>query len=90
MADEAVVSLPTKEGISARFRTSWARRDPRDRIKPLRRWLDKQVGRPWNDVWGEVCRQFPRRALMNKHLQDHLLGLVELEHNARNNRVRAS
>lgn len=28
---------------------------------PLRRWLDKQVGRPWNRVYSELCATFASR-----------------------------
>ena len=43
-----------------------------DALPPLRRYLRKQVGRPWNTVWSEITRSFDSRSLSGGHLLDHI------------------
>lgn len=42
-----------------------------DLLNPLRRFLDKNVGRPWNKVYSEICEVADRRSLAGWHLLDH-------------------
>jgi hypothetical protein len=49
-----------------------------DKLSPAARWLDKQVGRPWNHVRGELMRRFDIRTTAGRHIVfDHLLPAVE-------------
>ena len=48
-----------------------------DRLSPLRRWIEAQVGRGWNNVYREFCARIDRRTLKGWHLEDHLLGEVQ-------------
>lgn len=41
-----------------------------DLMGPLRRYLRKQVGRPWNDVWSEICSN--NKDYMGEHLKTHV------------------
>jgi hypothetical protein len=51
----------------------------RDKLAPAERWLDKQVGRPWNKVRGELFARFDTRTTAGRHiLFDHLLADVDL------------
>jgi hypothetical protein len=61
----AFEDLPDKERMSER-RT----RGQGDRLAPLHRYLDRQVGRPWNDVWSEICAHADRRSLRGFHLRN--------------------
>lgn len=45
-----------------------------DRLRPIIRYLQKQVGRPWNDVWSEICSN--NQDFMGDHLRRHVLGYV--------------
>jgi hypothetical protein len=49
-----------------------------DHTAPLNRWLHKQVGRPWNEVWSEVCQAGDNRNIVNKHLRQHVRGYVSI------------
>ena len=53
-------------------RQSW----PNDRLSPLRRYLHKQVGRPWNKVYSELSRAFDKRSLRGFHLHEHVKDYV--------------
>ena len=46
-------TLPSKEGIKRRHlgHRKWLN----EHLGPLRRYLDSQVGRPWNKVFSEIC-----------------------------------
>lgn len=51
-----------------------------DRIGPVKRWIHRQVGRPWDDVYSEIRTRFDMRALAGRHIIDcHLLGYVDLD-----------
>jgi len=63
--------LPIRLPIARRRQYS----DPKslgDRIAPLRAFLDKQVGRPWADVWHEVCENADARTIRGFHLRQHV------------------
>lgn len=63
---------PTHEPMSRGRGTKWFD----DHLSPLRRFLEKRVGRPWNDVWSEICRQADRRSVVGRHLRDHVRSYV--------------
>lgn len=43
-----------------------------DHVEPLYRCLEKQVGRPWNDIFSELCRYYDRRSMVGLHVHQHL------------------
>ena len=55
------------------------RKDFSDRLGPLRRYLEKQVGRPWSKVEGEFRRALDTSTVIGRHLWDHARHMVELE-----------
>lgn len=42
-----------------------------DRLSPLIRFLEKNVGRNWDDVWSEICKVNDYRCVRGRHLRDH-------------------
>lgn len=50
-----------------------------DLLSPLRRWLRKQVDRPWDKVWSELASGIDSRSVVGRHLLDHVRGLVTLD-----------
>jgi len=48
-----------------------------DLIGPLHRYLEKNVGRPWNKVWSEVKASMTGTGMQHQHLRGHVLGDVE-------------
>lgn len=45
-----------------------------DKLAPMYRWLDTQVGRPWSEVRAEVFQKFDTRTTAGRHITfDHLL-----------------
>lgn len=52
----------------------------RDRTEPLRRFLNKQVGRPWDKVYSEICQVADSRSLRGHHLRSHIDDTVVMYH----------
>ena len=48
-----------------------------DVLGPLRRFLRKNVGRPWNGVYSELCRGLDRRKVTGLHIFQHVEDFVE-------------
>ena len=48
-----------------------------DLLGPLQRWLQSQVGRPWNDVYSEACAVIKPDSVVRAHIKTHLLEFVE-------------
>ncbi len=61
---------PLREGIKA----CWQGRTKHlnEHLSPLRRYLDKQVGRPWNKVFSEICAHIDRNSAVQDHVRDHV------------------
>jgi len=66
--------LPKFEGIK---RPHSCRKGLTDLLGPLRRWLQAQVGRPWNDVYSEACAVIKPDSIIRVHVKTHLLQFVE-------------
>ena len=49
-------------------------KDFTDKLAPMYRWIDSQVGRPWGDVRSEIFQKFDTRTTAGRHITfDHLL-----------------
>jgi len=55
---------PTHQSMRAPWRHN--RKERRDHLSPLRRYLRAQVGRPWNDVYSDICQVFISGAYGNR------------------------
>ena len=51
---------------------SWNRKEFGENLNPLWRYLQKQVGRPWDAVYSEVCENMDRRSAVGAHIFQHL------------------
>jgi hypothetical protein len=65
---------PSHEGIKRCWLggTKWLN----EHLGPLRRYLDKQVGRPWDKVYSEICAHISRNSAVQGHVRDHVDGYV--------------
>jgi len=68
----AAVRIGLKRDVRLRGGEKWFS----DHLGPLRRFLEAQVGRPWNKVWSEVCADLDRRSTVQQHVRDHVLDFV--------------
>ena len=65
---------PAREGIKAcwRGRTKYLN----EHLGPQRRYLDSQVGRPWDKVFSEICARINRNSAVQDHVRDHVADYV--------------
>jgi hypothetical protein len=69
---------PRHEGMGRPHALSGATRNFGDHLAPLRRYLGKQVGRPWNKVYGEICADLRAGAVLHDHVRNHVRDFVAL------------
>ena len=66
---------PNREGIYAhKGHTKYFS----EHLGPLRRFLEKQVGRPWDKVFAEICQHIRVDSAMQSHVRDHVFDFVEI------------
>jgi len=69
-------NLPAKEGMKAshkKYGRDWKYLN--ENLQPLVRFLNKQVGRPWNDVYSEIRKMMGKNPNAVKgHILQHLYG----------------
>jgi hypothetical protein len=68
---------PTRAPVARRHQYGWQAKEFSDRLGPLRRYLRKQVGRPWDKVWSEITRTLDNRSLSGQHIFEHIRWEVE-------------
>lgn len=61
----------------SRRRVYYDYKDFTDHIMPLKNYLRAQVGRPWNDVWSDLCATLDRRTTTGNHVFEHIAWEVE-------------
>src|SRR5271155_2520114 len=71
--------LPSRLPMSRRKAYGYDCKEPGDRLSPLRAFLEKQVGRPWADVYHEICEHADARTIRGFHLRQHVW--IEVERN---------
>jgi hypothetical protein len=68
---------PAKQGMRRPYQS-----DPKslnEHLGPLRRFLRKQVGRPWNKVYSEICEGLRAGHPLHDHVRRHLFDYVTIE-----------
>lgn len=73
------VELPTKIGVRrlkkiTRTNTKWLN----ENLKPLQRYLGRQVGRPWDRIYSEICAGLDVNHTVKQHVRDHLEDFVAI------------
>lgn len=49
-----------------------------DKLRPVKRWICSRVGRPWSEVYSEICTKFDKRSLAGRHIIDHIHGWIDI------------
>ncbi len=59
--------------------TEHVRKEFNDKLGPIYRWLNRQVGRPWDEVRSDVSKTFDIRTTAGRHIVfDHMLTSVQV------------
>lgn len=69
--------LPAGEGVRKRHTAAGTRRELNENLAPLRRFLVSQAGRPWNNVYSEICANIRPRSAVQLHVLQHVWDYVE-------------
>ena len=66
---------PMRLGI----RAGYGSRALNENLAPLRRYLQAQVGRPWNKVFSEICAGIDRRNTVQQHIHQHIDDFIAID-----------
>lgn len=65
------------EDVPLRISNKYVRNSyPADRIAPLEKFLERNAGRPWNDVYSEIREHCDTRNIRGQHLWEHVISEV--------------
>ncbi len=70
---------PSRVSSSRHRQYGWDARSFTDVLGPLRRFLEKAVGRPWNDVYSEINASLDASTVTGRHIFTHVWQFVEKE-----------
>ncbi|HJQ58292.1 MAG TPA: hypothetical protein VJ890_15400 [Vineibacter sp.] len=70
--------LPHKQGLRRFNVERGGRTHLNENLAPLRRFLERQVGRPWSKVYSEICARLRVDSTVQQHVRDHLEDFVAL------------
>ncbi len=71
--------LPSHEGMGRPYTLSGDCKSLNENLSPLRRYLERQVGRPWNKVYSEISRHLRADNTVQQHVRDHLRDFVAVK-----------
>jgi hypothetical protein len=70
--------MPKSIGLRRGVREAGGFKQLNENLKPLRRYLERQVGRPWNKVFSEIAANLKSSSTVQQHVRDHIKDFVEL------------
>lgn len=71
--------LPKQEGMQRPHMRSGDWKMLNENLAPLRRYLERQVGRPWNKIYSEIARHLRVDNTVQQHVRDHLTNFVAVK-----------
>ena len=60
------------------MRAGYGYRSLNENLAPLRRYLQAQIGRPWNKVFSEICAGIDRRNTVQQHIHQHIRDFIAI------------
>jgi len=71
--------LPSQQGIRRPHRELGPTKILNENLAPLKRYLARQVGRPWDKVFAEIAAGLRVDSTVQKHVRDHVPDFVAIE-----------
>lgn len=68
-----------REKIRQKWQTGYEGKQFTDVLGPLYGYIFKQVGRRWDDVYSEICKNLPNNSLNTSHVRGHIEDFVEVQ-----------
>lgn len=72
----AFEDLPMQQGMRRSQRERGGYKALSENLAPLRRFLERQVGRPWDKVYSEIAERLRVDSTVQQHVRDHLRDFV--------------
>jgi hypothetical protein len=69
-------ALPFHIGMKRAAREMGPFKSLNENLRPLRRYLESQVNRPWNKVWSEISANLRVTSAVQQHVRDHVPDFV--------------
>lgn len=63
------------------------RKERSDNLNPLRKYLLAQIGRPWANIWHEICEQCDKRNTIQRRVLEHVGDFVAINVSEINDRL---
>lgn len=76
---EELENMPAREPMKRRYQQGWREKDLNENLNPLYGLVRKNVNRPWDKVYSELCEVFNMKSVINNHILEHLFQMVELQ-----------
>lgn len=73
---QAMEDLPQHEGMRRPHLLRGWGKELNENLQPLRRYLERQVGRPWDNVYAEIAKNLRVDNTVQQHVRDHLKDYV--------------
>jgi hypothetical protein len=70
---------PTSIGLRRHVRERGGFKILNENLAPLRRYLEAQVGRPWDKIYSEIAANLRVSNTVQQHVRDHLKDFVNLD-----------
>lgn len=70
--------LPKAIGLRRGVREAGGFKQLNENLAPLRRYLERQVGRPWNKVFSDIAANLKSTSTVQQHVRDHIKDFVQL------------
>lgn len=67
---------PKRGKISRYSQYGYSHKEFTDVLSPLHGFIRKQVGRPWDKIYSEMCQILDKGKVTHKHVFDHVFGWV--------------
>lgn len=71
--------LPKQEGMRRPHMRSGDWKMLNENLSPLRRFLERQVGRPWDKVYSEIAKHLRVDNTVQQHVRDHISDFVAVK-----------
>jgi hypothetical protein len=67
---------PSKEGMRKPYLN---RKSLNENLNPLWRFLERNINRPWDKVYSEICENLKTTSTVQQHVRDHIKGHVLID-----------
>ncbi len=69
-------ALPLQIGLKRAAWQAGTTKSLNENLKPLQRYLESQIDRPWSKIWSEISQNLRVTSAVQQHVRDHVLDFV--------------